>query len=161
MTNQRGGAFLQPRRMAQIRAEVAFSCHRSRHKPPFCEETSKLLGFSQPSAHNRSSLIEIGDTKMRESFPTGPLCTRKSLADQFRELGVNHGDTLLLHSSLRSLGWVNGGAEAVILALLDVLGNTGMLMVPTQSSDNSDPANWQHPPVPEAWKPIIRETMLP
>jgi len=98
---------------------------------------------------------------MRESFPTGPLCTRKSLADQFRELGVNHGDTLLLHSSLRSLGWVNGGAEAVILALLDVLGNTGMLMVPTQSSDNSDPANWQHPPVPEAWKPIIRETMLP
>ncbi|KAH8764762.1 aminoglycoside acetyltransferase [Hyaloscypha finlandica] len=98
---------------------------------------------------------------MRESFPTGPLCTRKSLADQFRELGVNHGDTLLLHYSLRSLGWVNGGAEAVILALLDVLGNTGTLVVPTQSSDNSDPANWQHPPVPEAWKPIIRETMLP
>jgi aminoglycoside 3-N-acetyltransferase len=98
---------------------------------------------------------------MRESMPTGPLCTRNSLADQFRELGVNHGDTLLLNSSLRSLGWVNGGAEAVILALLDVLGNTGTLVVPTQSSDNSDPANWQHRPVPEAWEPIIRETVLP
>jgi aminoglycoside 3-N-acetyltransferase len=97
---------------------------------------------------------------MPESFPVGPLCTRKSLADQFRELGVNHGDTLLLHSSLRSLGWVNGGAEAVVLALLDVLGDAGTLVVPTQSSDNSDPANWQHPPVPEEWKPIIRETML-
>ena len=74
---------------------------------------------------------------------------------------MNHGDTPLLYYSLRSLGWVNGGAEAVVLALLDVLGDTGTLVVPTQSSDNSDPANWQYPPVPEAWKPIIRETMLP
>ncbi|KAE9371828.1 aminoglycoside acetyltransferase [Stipitochalara longipes BDJ] len=98
---------------------------------------------------------------MPESFPAGPLCTCKSLANQFRELGVNHGDTLLVHSSLSSLGWVNGGAEAVVLALLDVLGDKGTLVVPTHSSDNSDPAHWQHPPVPEEWKPIIRETMLP
>lgn len=98
---------------------------------------------------------------MPENFPAGPLCTRNSLADHFRELGVNHSDVLLVHSSLSSLGWVNGGAEAVVLALLDVLGDTGTLVVPTQSSDNSDPANWQHPPVPEEWKQIIRDTMLP
>ena len=98
---------------------------------------------------------------MLSSFPAGPLCTRESLAHQVRELGVNRGDVLLVHSSLRSLGWVNGGAEAVVFALLDVLGDTGTLVVPTQSSDNSDPTNWQRPPVLEEWKPIIRETMLP
>jgi aminoglycoside 3-N-acetyltransferase len=106
-------------------------------------------------------LLRLRDIKMPASFPAGPLCTRKSLADQFQNLGVKCGDTLLVHSSLRSLGWVNGGPEAVVLALLDVLGDTGTLVVPTQSSDNSDPANWQHPPVPEEWKQIIRDTMLP
>ena len=98
---------------------------------------------------------------MPENCPAGPLCTRKSLTDQFQALGIIRGETLLVHSSLRSLGWVNGGAEAVVLALLDVLGETGTLVVPTHSPDNSDPADWQHPPVPEEWKPIIRETMLP
>ena len=98
---------------------------------------------------------------MPEPFPAGPLCTRKSLTPQLHSLGVEPGDILLVHSSLSSLGWVNGGAEAVVLALLDVLGETGTLVVPTQSSDNSDPANWQHPPVPEDWKATIRETMLP
>jgi aminoglycoside 3-N-acetyltransferase len=62
---------------------------------------------------------------------------------------VKPGDILLVYSSLSSLGWVNGGAEAVVLALPDVLGETGTLVVPTQFPDNSDPANWQHPPVPE------------
>jgi len=98
---------------------------------------------------------------MSENFPAGPLCTRKSLTDQFHALGLTRGDTLLVHSSLSSLGWVNGGAEGVVLALLDVLGETGTLVVPTHSPDNSDPANWEQPPVPEEWKPIIRETMLP
>jgi aminoglycoside 3-N-acetyltransferase len=98
---------------------------------------------------------------MPESFPPGPLCTRESLAEQLRALGVNPGDVLLVHSSLSSLGWVNRGAEAVVLALLDVLGDTGTLVVPTHSADNSDPKNWQHPPVPEEWKQTIRDTMLP
>jgi aminoglycoside 3-N-acetyltransferase len=66
-----------------------------------------------------------------------------------------------MHSSLSSLGWVNSGAEAVVLALLDVLGDTGTLVVPTQSSDNSDPKNWQHPAVPEEWKQTICDTMVP
>lgn len=48
-----------------------------------------------------------------------------------------------------------------MLALLDVLGKTGTHIIPTQSSDNVDPAHWQHPLVPEEWKATIRETMLP
>jgi aminoglycoside 3-N-acetyltransferase len=64
--------------------------------------------------------------------------------------------TLLVHSSLSALGWVAGGPVAVIQALMDVVTSAGAIVAPTFTSDNSDPALWAHPPVPEAWWPIIR-----
>ena len=85
--------------------------------------------------------------------------TRDSLAHDLRTLGVAAGDVVLVHSSLRSLGWVCGGAVAVVQALLDALGPDGTLVVPTQSMNNSDPKLWSRPPVPESWWPVIRATM--
>ncbi|MFT7837865.1 AAC(3) family N-acetyltransferase [Saccharothrix sp. BKS2] len=93
--------------------------------------------------------------------PTGPLCTRDSLAAQLGEAGLRAGDTVLVHSSLSSLGWVCGGAGAVVSALLGVLGPDGTLVVPTQCGDNSDPARWRNPPVPESWWADIRASMPP
>lgn len=84
--------------------------------------------------------------------------TRKILAEKLRECGLGSGQIVLVHSSMSKLGWIPGGAEAVILAFLDVLGEKGTLVMPAHSSDNSDPARWENPPVPEAWWPIIRET---
>ncbi|TDC84851.1 AAC(3) family N-acetyltransferase [Micromonospora sp. KC606] len=83
--------------------------------------------------------------------------TVQSLASDLRTIGVASGDVLLLHSSNRSLGFVVGGTQAVVQALLDVLGPEGTLVVPTHTPDNTDPAGWRHPPVPEAWWPVIRE----
>ncbi|MFF7354613.1 aminoglycoside N(3)-acetyltransferase [Streptomyces filipinensis] len=91
--------------------------------------------------------------------PTGPLVSRDTVATQLRALGVEPGEILLVHASLSSLGWVNGGAVAVVQGLLDALGPTGTLVVPTQSADLSDPAVWGNPPVPEEWWDRIRATM--
>jgi aminoglycoside 3-N-acetyltransferase len=82
--------------------------------------------------------------------------TVDSLAADLRALGVRTGDVVLLHSSNKSLGYVAGGAQAFVQAMLDVLGPDGTLAVPTHVSDNSDPAGWQNPPVPESWWPVIR-----
>jgi aminoglycoside 3-N-acetyltransferase len=85
--------------------------------------------------------------------------TVASLVEDLRALGVTLGMTLLVHSSLSAIGWVCGGPVAVLLALEDVLGEEGTLVMPTMSSGYTDPANWRHPPVPEAWKDTIRATM--
>lgn len=88
----------------------------------------------------------------------GRLITIETLAADFRRLGVREGMTVLLHSSFKSLGqFVVGGPAAVILALEQVLGQEGTLVMPTQSADLSDPAGWSNPPVPKAWWQTIRE----
>ncbi len=47
------------------------------------------------------------------------------------ELGIVPGDVLLVHSSLRSFGYVTGGASTVIDALLETVGDSGTILVPT------------------------------
>lgn len=85
--------------------------------------------------------------------------TRESLARDLRQLGLDAGMTVLVHSSLSAIGWVVGGPVAVVQALMDVLTPEGTLVMPTHSSDNSEPSQWRNPPVPADWWPIIRETM--
>ncbi|MFF3672251.1 aminoglycoside N(3)-acetyltransferase [Microtetraspora malaysiensis] len=83
--------------------------------------------------------------------------TTQSLAADLHALGVAAGDIVLLHSSMKSIGFVAGGPQAVVQALLDVLGPEGTLVVPTHTPANTDPAGWRNPPVPETWWPVIRE----
>ncbi|MDJ0704127.1 MAG: AAC(3) family N-acetyltransferase [Leptolyngbyaceae cyanobacterium MO_188.B28] len=85
--------------------------------------------------------------------------TVASLTKDLITLGVVRGSVLLVHSSLSSLGWVCGGPVAVIQALKQAVGATGTIVMPTHSSDLSEPSRWCNPPVPNHWWNIIRETM--
>ncbi len=87
------------------------------------------------------------------------LHTVETMTRDLQNLGVTLGATLIVHSSLKSLGWVCGGPVAVIQSLMDALGPTGTLVMPTQSTNLSDPVEWETPPVPEEWWDTIRQSM--
>ena len=53
------------------------------------------------------------------------------MARELRKLGVEHGDTLFVHSSFKSLGPVDGGVETVIHALEDAVGSEGLILMPS------------------------------
>ncbi len=95
------------------------------------------------------------DIIARTNFPA----TRESLQHDLAKLGVRAGDTLLVHSSMRSMGWVSGGQVAVLQALFDAVGIDGTLVMPAHSSGLTDPANWSAPSVPPEWIETIRSTM--
>ena len=77
--------------------------------------------------------------------------TADAIVGDLRELGVTPGETLLVHSSLQLLGWVAGGAQAVVEALRRAVGADGTVVVPTFTAQYSDPSVWSNPPVPESW----------
>ena len=50
---------------------------------------------------------------------------------------------------MKQIGFLVGGARALIEALLSGLGDNGTLMMPSYTGDISDPAEWQFPEIPE------------
>lgn len=62
----------------------------------------------------------------------------KKILHQLRALGIKEGDTLLVHSSLSALGYVEGGAQTVIEALLLAVGTNGTLLMPAHSKPFSN-----------------------
>lgn len=87
--------------------------------------------------------------------------TVRTLVADLQALGIERGTTMIVHSSLSAIGWVAGGAQAVVEALLEAIGDDGTLVMPTHSGHLSDPGHWRSPGVPDAWWEVIREEMIP
>ncbi|GGM42403.1 aminoglycoside N(3)-acetyltransferase [Haloarcula argentinensis] len=87
--------------------------------------------------------------------------TVDSIAHDLRALGLESGETVLVHGSLSKLGWVCGGAPAVVDALQRVVTERGTVVMPTHSPGNRDPDNMGNPPVPDSWANTIRGQFPP
>ncbi|MBT4977827.1 MAG: AAC(3) family N-acetyltransferase [Gemmatimonadetes bacterium] len=61
----------------------------------------------------------------------GMTATQVSLCADLCRLGVEPGDILFIHSSFKSLGPVDGGAETVVRALEDAVGSAGLILMPS------------------------------
>ncbi len=60
-----------------------------------------------------------------------PHVKRSDILLGLAEVGLSKGDVVLVHSSLSAFGWVEGGADTVIDALLEAVGESGTVVVPT------------------------------
>ena len=85
------------------------------------------------------------------------LVLKQDILDALNRVGMGKGQTVMVHTSLSRLGFVCGGAQTVIEALLEAVGETGTIMMPTQSWKNLDPETGVHWREPEAWWQSIRD----
>lgn len=72
------------------------------------------------------------------------MVTQQMVLDSLRALGVKEGDTILTHSSFKSLGGCENGADTVISAMLQAVGEEGTVVFPTLCQKD-----WEH--VYENW----------
>jgi len=59
--------------------------------------------------------------------------TKSDILTTLRALGITEGDAVLFHSSLKSMGHVENGADDVIDAFLEAVGESGTVIAPTLS----------------------------
>ncbi len=69
---------------------------------------------------------------------------KSDILDALEKLGVKPGQVIMVHTSLSSIGYICGGSQTVIEALLESVGNDGTIMMPTQSWKNLDPETGVH-----------------
>ena len=78
-----------------------------------------------------------------------------------KSVGVKRGQVLMVHTSLSRFGFVCGGAQVVIEALLECAGEEGTVMMPAQSWKNLDPQSGVHWEEPQEWWQLIRDNWPP
>jgi aminoglycoside 3-N-acetyltransferase len=151
-----------------------------------------LPAFSEAFADNRRNVREIagwaalekdGEPDVRRALrhfdtlktadhvqyadPRNALTQRK-LEAELRKLGLRKEMDLMVHSSLSSFGPVIGGADAVIDALLSVIGPAGTLMMPSFNHGqakvfdiNTTPTN--NGEIPDTFwrRPGVRRSLYP
>lgn len=90
---------------------------------------------------------------------TNTFQSKETLVNQLHSLGIQKGDTLIVHSSLSKMGWISGAEQSVVEALMQVVTQKGTIVMPAQSTANSDPSYWSLPPVPKEWQQPICDSL--
>lgn len=85
------------------------------------------------------------------------LVLKKDVLKALCDIGITQGQTVMVHCSLSSMGFVCGGPQIIIESLLETVGNSGTIMMPTQSWKNLDPETGVHWEEPKEWWDTIRE----
>lgn len=82
---------------------------------------------------------------------------KKDIVNALKRLGVKSGQNIIVHTSMKSFGFVCGGPQIIIEALIELVGKDGTIIMPTQTWKNMDPAYGVHWNEPIEWWDIIRD----
>ncbi|MES2138151.1 MAG: AAC(3) family N-acetyltransferase [Bacteroidota bacterium] len=89
-----------------------------KYAPDFLLEWAKQLKKNQ----RRKQLQQQQENKSGIS--------KQRLIEDLKKIGLKNGDSVLVHSSLSKIGFVDGGAKTVVDSLFEVVGKTGTLLFP-------------------------------
>lgn len=56
--------------------------------------------------------------------------TKEELKNQLKGIGITEGDTVLVHSAMSKIGFVDGGPKTIVDALLEIVGSKGHILMP-------------------------------
>ena len=78
------------------------------------------------------------------------ITTKYELISLFKKLGLKKGDDVMVHSSLKSLGYLVNGPDDVIDALINVISlKHGTILMPAHTGQLTHPGSWKNPAVPK------------
>ncbi|MDX2361675.1 MAG: AAC(3) family N-acetyltransferase [Crocinitomicaceae bacterium] len=78
----------------------------------------------------RSSKKKKRNEELMSSRKVGNVLSKEDLIKSFKEIGIVEGDTLLVHSSLSKIGYVEEGPKTVVEALMEAVGVKGNILMP-------------------------------
>lgn len=73
----------------------------------------------------------LREFRNRMQHVSGRALDRQGVVAALRRLGIEPGDVVIVHSSLSRLGFVEGGVDAVVMALQEAVGADGTFGAPT------------------------------
>lgn len=87
--------------------------------------------------------------KKKEMETLTEAISANELASQLGRLLLTdeRGIVLEVHCSMKSIGYIIGGAQSLVDALIKAVGHDGTLVMPFQCGDNTEPAFWRNPPL--------------
>ena len=68
------------------------------------------------------------------------IITKADVMRQLSNLGVQRGMLLLIDADCTKLGYISGGVQVLIEALMETVGYEGTIVMPAFNCDNLDPA---------------------
>ena len=85
--------------------------------------------------------------------------SKKEIVQILKDNGLENGMIVEVHCSLDALGYVIGGAQSVVDALMEVVGYQGTILMPMASESNTEPTFWKKPLSDCSLASKIRESM--
>jgi len=85
-------------------------------------------------------MAEVIEDVLRKDDEIVDIITKADIMRQLSNLGVQRGMLLMIDADCTKLGYINGGAQVLIDALIETVGYEGTIVMPAFNSDNLDPA---------------------
>lgn len=85
--------------------------------------------------------------------------SKNELVAFFKQIGLKKEMCVEVHASLSSFGFVIGGAQTVIDALIETVGYEGTIACVINYDSFSEPSRWQYPPISIDLEQKVRDNM--
>ena len=83
----------------------------------------------------------MGSLKNKE---ISSVITIEDIKRLMKNIGIQNGDVLEVHASLKSIGYILGGANALLDAILEIVGFEGTIVMSGHSIENIEHAYFQN-----------------